>query len=220
MSNQKIAVFCMSAAKPKLLLAGLVKNVLVITEVKALSESITEQMEKIPGSIRKLRSSGFKVLVDEETPTISPGTGASMISLNTKHHDGRPVLVVGIERYRELSRRKLISFPKGIQKGLYELSTSVMDIEYKDSGEAVYKVNWQDLRPEHIMMILCCYATVYNNVASADYIQQMNGHAVGNEGPGIFDSLISIIDHQHEESANAASKSLVGARIDDDTVIL
>lgn len=210
----------MSADKPKLILAGLVKNVLVITEVRPLPESMTEQVEKIPSSIKKLRNSGFKVLVDEDTPTVSPGTGASMVSLNTKHYDGRPVLVDGIERYRELSRRKLISLPKSIQKGQYELSSSIMDIEYKDSGEAVYKVNWQDLRPEHTMMLLCCYATVFNNVASADYIQQMNGHAVGGEEPGIFDSLLSIIDFQHVESAQAVDRSLSGTRLDENTVVL
>lgn len=159
-------------------------------------------------------------MVDEETPLVSPGTGASMISLNTKHHDGRPVLVVGIERYRELNRRKLISFPKGITQGMYELSSSIMDIEYKDSGEAVYKVNWQDLRPEHTMMILCCYATVYNNVASADYIKQMNGESIDEANHGIFGSLFSIIDHHHIESANAVATSLAGNRIDEDTVIL
>jgi len=218
--NQKIAIFCMSTDKPMLMLAGLVKNVLVVTRIEKLDKPLDVLQQTIPANIQKLRDSGFKVLVDEDTPMFSRGTGASQVSLKTKHHDGRPVLMVGIERYRELKRRNLITFPKGVSVGLYELSSSLMDVEYKDSGEAVYKVNWQDLRPENTTMILCCYATVFNNVASADYIKQMNGQADEDEEHGMFASLISLVTHQSVESANAASKSLSGRRIDESTVIL
>lgn len=217
-NNQKISIFSMSTEKPMLMLAGLVKNVLVISEVHPLSTSITEQLQKLPGNIKRLRDSGFKVLVYEETPTISPGTGASMVSLGSKHHDGRPVLVVGIERYRELSRKNLISFPKGVNKGNFEISSSSMDVEYKATGEAFYKINWQDIRPENTLLILCCYATAFHNVATDEYIQQMNGESAPEEESGLFSTIFSIIDYQNVRSANEASKSLVGKRIDADTV--
>lgn len=218
--NQKIAIFCMSTDKPMLMLAGLVKNVLVVTRIDKLDKPFDVLQQTIPANIQKLRDSGFKVLVDEDTPLFSRGTGASLVSLKTKHHDGRPALVVGIERYRELKRRNRITLPKGVSAGLYDLPSSLMDVEYKDTGEAVYKVNWLDLRTENTVMILCCYATVFNNVASADYINQMNGQSVEDEEHGMFASLFSLITHQSVESANAVSKSLSGKRIDDDTVIL
>ena len=171
---EKIAIFSLTTSKPQMLTAILKDGALIINEVKPLPASALEQKQKIPPAIAALRKSKFKVLVDEITPTISAGTGASQVTLKTRHADGRAAIIVGMERYRELKLQKLLSLPQN-NKGAFEIPDSIVDTEYNGNGEEVYRVNWQDIRPEHILMVLCCYATVYHNVASADYVEQMTG---------------------------------------------
>lgn len=216
---EKIAIFSLSTSKPQLMTAVLDDGALIIQDVKPLPASAREQKEKVPAAIRKLRESKFKVLVDELTPTVSSGTGASQVTLKTRHVDGRAVIIVGMERYRELKLQRMLSLPKG-NKGTLEIPDSIVDIEFNGNGEEVYRVNWQDIRPEHILMILCCFATVYHNVASADYVNQMTGVPLESEKPGLITSLLSLIGHEQHKASTALPKSLAGNRIDDDTYIL
>lgn len=216
---EQIAIFSLSTSKPQLMTAVFKEGALLINEVKPLGVSAREQKEKIPAAIRKLREKKFKVLVDEMTPTISAGTGASQVTLKTRHIDGRAVIIVGMERYRELKLQRMLSLPKGL-KGSFEIPDSIVDIEFNGNGEEVYRVNWQDIRPEHILMILCCFATVFHNVASADYISQMTGVTLEPEEPGLIASFLSLIGHQQKKANTAQPQSLSGSRIDDDTYIL
>lgn len=216
---QKIAIFSLTTSKPMMMNAVFREGALIVTEVKALPTSAMEQRKKIPGAIAKLRKNKFKVLVDEITPTVSTGTGASQMTLKTRHADGRAAIIVGMERYRELKLQRLLSLPAG-NKGAYEIPDSIVDIEYNGNGEEVYRVNWQDIRPEHILMILCCFATVYHNVASADYVSQMAGVTESAQAPGLLASFFSILKHEKAQAQNVQPASLAGKRIDDDTVIL
>lgn len=216
---QKIAIFSLTVSKPQLMLAALKDGALVITEVKPLSASATEQRKNLPAAIGKLRQNGFKVLVDEITPMVSAGTGASQVTLKTRHADGRAAIIVGMERYRELKQQHLVSLPTK-NKGAFEIPDSIVDIEYNGNGEEVYRVNWQDIRPEHILMILCCFATVYHNVASADYVTQMTGAQVKERKPGLVSSFLAIINNESKNAGDSQPKSLAGRRISDDEIVL
>ncbi|EGN0132867.1 maturation control protein [Escherichia coli] len=216
---EKIAIFSLTTSKPQMLTAILKDGALIINEVKPLPASALEQKQKIPPAIAALRKSKFKVLVDEITPTISAGTGASQVTLKTRHADGRAAIIVGMERYRELKLQKLLSLPQN-NKGAFEIPDSIVDTEYNGNGEEVYRVNWQDIRPEHILMILCCYATVYHNVASADYVEQMTGTVEKEQKRGILASFLSIIGHEKVKAGTSQPKTLTGKEVDEDTVIL
>ncbi|MDV1094987.1 maturation control protein (plasmid) [Raoultella ornithinolytica] len=216
---QKIAIFSLTTSKPMIMSAVFRQGALVVTDVKPLPVSAMEQRKKIPSAIDKLRKNNFKVLVDEITPTVSTGTGASQVTLKTRHADGRAAIIVGMERYRELKQQRLLSLPAS-NKGAYEIPDSIVDIEYNGNGEEVYRVNWQDIRPEHILMILCCFATVYHNVASADYVSQMVGVTEEAQAPGLLASFFSILKQEKAKAQSVQPESLAGKRMDDDTVIL
>lgn len=124
-----------------------------------------------------------------------------------------------MERYRELKLQRRLSLPDK-NKGAFEIPDSIVDTEYNGNGEEVYRVNWQNIRPEHILMILCCYATVYHNVASADYLKQMTGSVEKENKAGIMASFLSIIGHEKVKAATSQPKSLAGKEVDEDTVIL
>ncbi|MGE9793632.1 hypothetical protein [Escherichia coli] len=122
---QKIAIFSLSTNKPLMATAVLKDGALVIDKVKPLPASAIEQKRKIPPAIAELRKSEFKVLVDEITPTISAGTGASQVTLKTRHADGRAAIIVGMERYRELKLQRLLSLPDK-NKGAFEIPDSIV----------------------------------------------------------------------------------------------
>jgi hypothetical protein len=216
---QKIAIFSLTTSKPQMITAVLKDGALVVTEVKLLPTSAMEQRQKIPPAIETLRKSNFKVLVDEITPMVSAGTGAAQVTIKTRHIDGRAVLIVGMERYRELKQQHLLSLPTK-NKGAFEIPDSIVDIEYNANGEEVYRVNWQEIRPEHILIILCCFATIYHNVASADYVTQMEEKAGVEHKPGLIGSLLTILGHESEKSGTVQPKTLAGDRLDEDTVVL
>ena len=216
---EKIAVFSLTTSKPQLMTAIMADGTLVIKSVKKVASSPIEQRQKLPPAISQLRKSGFKVLVDELTPNVSAGTGASQVTLKMRHADGRAAIIVGIERYRELKQRGLLLLPKE-NKGAYELPDSIIDIEYNGNGEEVYRINWTDLRPEHVLVILCAFATVYHDVSSADYVKRMEGVSPSDDAPGPLHSFMNLIAHRINKAGSVHQKSLCGKKIDDDTVVL
>lgn len=219
--SQKIAIFSLSTPTPRYMTAVYQDNNLVMTEPKSLPGSLKKQRELMIPAIEKLRAGGFKVLVDEVSSTLAAATGANHISLKARHNDGRAVLIVGIERFNELQLQKAIVLPQK-NPGAYEIPSSIVDIDYNANGEAVYRVNWSQLRTEHVLTILCCYATVYHAVASADYIAAMTGATGEERQPNIFMRTFSaLVRHQSVENDKTASKSsLTGKRLSDNEVIL
>lgn len=216
---EKIAIFSLSTNKPLLLSAVYSDGALVITSVKKLPRTAIEQRIKTPSAIKKLCKENYKVLVDELTPTISKGTGASQITLKSRHMDNRPAIIVGMERYQELKHQGLISLPAE-NKAWFEIPPSIVDVEYNGNGDPVYRINWPEIRPEHVAMILCCYATVYHNVASGDYIRQLTGADDADRVPGLLAPFVNIISHESRAAATVQPKTLAGSRRSENEVVL
>lgn len=217
--DQKIAVITLTTARPMYITAMLSGDNLIMSAPKTLPGSLEGQRQKLTPAIAKLRKSGFKVLVDETSGAISAATGASHVSLKSRFNDGRAAVVVGIERYNEMRLQKTISLPSK-NAGAYDIPASIVDIEFNAKGEEVYRINWPEIRPEHILTILCCYATVYHPVASADYINAMTGAAEEKPRDGLLQVFSNLVRHQHVTSTDAVPTTLAGTRISDDEVVL
>lgn len=217
--SQKIAVFSLSTTTPLVVTAIYNDNNLIMNVPKTLPSSLKQQREKVIPAVQKLRDSGFKVLVEETSGIIASESGAHHVSVNTRHTDGRAAVLVGIERYNELRRQKAIALPTK-NPGAYEIPPSIVDIDYNAAGEMVYHINWQDIRPEHLLTIMCCFSTVYHPVTSADYIKEMTGGAEESEQHPLLRVFGKLIRHQEVSSANAVTPSLTGQRVSDNEVIL
>jgi hypothetical protein len=50
-----------------------------------------------------------------------------------------------MERYKELHRQQMISFQPE-REGLFSLPPSIVDTEIKPNGEAVYRINWEEIK--------------------------------------------------------------------------
>ncbi|WP_193568693.1 maturation control protein [Citrobacter sp. NCU1] len=217
--SQKIAVFSLSTTTPFFITGIYNDNTLIMSVPKSLPNSLKKQREKVIPAVQKLRNSGFKVLVEETSGTIASECGAHHVSLNTRHTDGRAAVLVGIERYNELRLQKAILLPEK-NPGAYEIPSSIVDVDYNAAGDVVYHINWQDIRPEHRLTILCCFSTVYHPVTSADYINAMTGGGEEREANPFFRTFANLIRHQDVTSANAVPASLSGNRVSENEVIL
>lgn len=49
----------------------------------------------------------------------------------------------------------------------------IFDSEHDKKGDEFFNINWSEITTEHVLTLLCCFATEYNNVVSADYIRTM-----------------------------------------------
>ncbi|EHB6645206.1 maturation control protein, partial [Salmonella enterica subsp. enterica serovar 4,[5],12:i:-] len=106
--------------------------------------------------------------------------------------NGRPVLIEAMQIYKELERQKAIKLPRK-ESGKYILHQSIFDSEHDKKGDEFFNINWSEITTEHVLSLLCCFATEYNNVASADYIRAMAGEVEARQEPSLLSPLINII---------------------------
>ncbi|MDT0178133.1 maturation control protein [Enterobacter sp. BRE11] len=216
--KQKIAVISLSTRLPMAITAIYEDHALVMSKAQPLPKGMRAQLVKLAPYVEKLRSQGFKVLVDEATGKVANALCANHVSLKTRSSDGRAAVVVGIERYKELTLQDNIALPAQ-NKGAFEIPDSIVDVDYNASGEEVYRINWADIRPEHVLTILCCFAIGYHNVASADYITAMTA-AVGSEKPSVMNAFKRIIGFEKLKAIEDMPETLTGKRISDEERIL
>ncbi|MDC9590731.1 maturation control protein [Xenorhabdus sp. XENO-10] len=216
---QRIAVIS-TMKKPVMVRAVFKDGDLILEDRKMLPPKRKTMLDELLKDLPKMVKAGFKVLVDEISGEIAQHIGAVSVRLSDKHYDGRPVIVVAVERYNELKRQGSIIYPpRG--KNLYEISQSLIDVEFNPAGEPIYRVDWESLTPEHILMLLVVYSTMFNNVASDTYIRAMQSSAVSEQPSSLFSSFLNIISTYDEKTERKAAKStLTGTRIDKNTVIL
>lgn len=217
--DQKIAVITLTTDRPMYVTAVLKGDNLIMSDPKSLPANLENQRKKLTPAIDTLRKNGFKVLVDEISGAISAASGANHVSLKSRFTDGRAAVVVGIERYNEMRRQKTISLPPK-NSGAYDIPANIVEVEFNAKGEEVYRINWTDIRPEHVLTILCCFATIYHPVASADYIAAMTGTVEDESKKGLLGVFSKIISHQHKVSSAVVPETLAGTRISDDEVVL
>lgn len=218
--NQRIVVISTNARVPVMMRAVYKDGNLVVDERKVLPSNKPQMLAELMVVIPKMARAGFKILVDEISGEISKAIGGTKTRLSDRCHDGSPIIVTAVERYEELGRQSCLILPPK-EKSLYEISKSIIDVEYNTSGEPVYRIDWDSLRPEHSLILLAVYATTFNNVATSAYIQAMQGRNDTANNSSIFSSLASIIDHHQTSGVNSASKSsLTGTRLNKNTVIL
>ncbi|WP_426575440.1 maturation control protein (plasmid) [Xenorhabdus stockiae] len=215
---QRIAVIS-TMKKPVMVRAVFKDGDLILEDRKLLPPKRKAMLAELSKDIPKMVRAGFKVLVDEVSGDIAQQIGALSVRLSDRHHDGRPVIVVALSRYEELKRQGSIIYPpKG--KNLYEISSSLIDVEFNPAGEPIYRIDWESLTSEHILILLVVYSTRFNHVASDAYIKAMQS-AVTPESPSLLTSFLNIVRAYDKKVEQATVKStLTGTRRDKNTVIL
>ncbi|PHM39190.1 hypothetical protein Xmau_03097 [Xenorhabdus mauleonii] len=215
---QRIAVIS-TMKKPVMVRAVFNDGELILEDRKLLPTKRKAMLNALSKDLPKMVRAGFKVLVEEISGDIAGHLGAVSVQLSDKHHDGRPVIVVAVGRYNELKRQGSILYPP-TGKNLYEISPSLLDVEFNTAGEPIYRIDWESLTPEHILMLLVVYSTQFNNVASDTYIKAMQTAAV-DSAPTLFTSLFNLVSaYDKNVERDTVSSPLTGTRIDKNTVIL
>ncbi|HHZ1711845.1 TPA: maturation control protein [Escherichia coli] len=189
--DKKICVVSMSVGKPASMTAAWINNELIMAERTSYPERRRDMELQLLRELREKEEKGFIVLVEEENSFITGRVG-QRVRLRDPFMNGRPVLIEAMQIYKELERQKAIKLPRK-ESGKYILHQSIFDSEHDKKGDEFFNINWSEITTEHVLTLLCCFATEYNNVASGDYIRAMAGEVEARQEPSLLSPLINII---------------------------
>lgn len=209
MMNKKICAVCLTTSQPMLVIAAWKDGELFIDEKEELTPNrATLEAELIP-RILELESKDFEVLVDETSDFITSRAGVR-VRLGDNGTSGKPILVEALDIFRELDRQKAITFPRNAG-GRYRMPDTILDMERKANGETVYRIDWAQIKSEHILSMLCCYSTAFHNVASVGYLNAMYGTELSKRAPASLDPLKAIVRAtEHDAWFNGPKSPLTG----------
>lgn len=190
--DKKICVVSMSVGKPASMTAAWINNELIMAERTIYPERRRDMELQLLRELREKEEKGFIVLVEEENSFITGRVG-QRVRLRDPFMNGRPVLIEAMQIYKELERQKAIKLPRK-ESGKYILHQSIFDSEHDKKGDEFFNINWSEITTEHVLTLLCCFATEYNNVVSANYIQAMVGRSNTQREPSLIESFINIIN--------------------------
>ncbi|HFO3370150.1 TPA: maturation control protein [Escherichia coli] len=179
--DKKICVVSMSVGKPASMTAAWINNELIMAERTSYPERRRDMELQL---LRELR--------EKEENSFITGRVGQRVRLRDPFMNGRPVLIEAMQIYKELERQKAIKLPRK-ESGKYILHQSIFDSEHDKKGDEFFNINWSEITTEHVLTLLCCFATEYNNVASADYIRAMAGEVEARQEPSLLRPLINII---------------------------
>ncbi|KXR10533.1 maturation control protein [Escherichia coli] len=182
----------MSVGKPASMTAAWINNELIMAERTSYPERRRDMELQLLRELREKEEKGFIVLVEEENSFITGRVG-QRVRLRDPFMNGRPVLIEAMQIYKELERQKAIKLPRK-ESGKYILHQSIFDSEHDKKGDEFFNINWSEITTEHVLTLLCCFATEYNNVVSANYIQAMVGRSNTQREPSLIESFINIIN--------------------------
>lgn len=190
--DKKICVVSMRVGKPASMTAAWINNELIMAERTSYPERRRDMELQLLRELREKEEKGFIVLVEEENSFITGRVG-QRVRLRDPFMNGRPVLIEAMQIYKELERQKAIKLPRK-ESGKYILHQSIFDSEHDKKGDEFFNINWSEITTEHVLTLLCCFATEYNNVVSANYIQAMVGRSNTQREPSLIESFINIIN--------------------------
>jgi|GEM_PF-426053 len=206
-SDKKILAICLSVSPPVAIEAIWFKNKLTMNTPIPLQPNRTALEASVTKMLQEYEERGFEVLVEEAT-IFASARGARRIRLGTNDETGKPLLLTALNIYRELKMQSAINLPKG-QPG-YELPDSIFDADKDARGNNIYHVDWANLRPTHVLTMLCCYATQFHNPDSSYFLSRMFSDIDDAVPSDRYAPLKSIIQHALTDETEMSVSPLTG----------
>lgn len=179
------------------------------------------QQELVPLLIKHVKK-GFEVAVDEVSGDYCRHTGAIQCVIDaprvTPNGTEPPLITGAIKRYRELFDLQMIDLPNS---GAYAIPQNLVNTQFNARGEETFQINYEALRPEHVLTLLTVYAsyTRLNNTQHLmDYLKQYEKPA--QMAPGELSRGMNAITAVDRLAADRADNGMAGQKIDDNTWIL
>lgn len=170
MANKRIAVLSLSSSSPRLMLAGVQDGQVSIVKCEELPRSMLTLKIALPKKLKKLKDSGFVLLVDEVIPHFAKYGRA--VSLHDLDGQGRPIVVAAMQAYNNLKTLEAITFPNG-EGGRFDISSSLVDEVRGTDGKPVYNIDWNELRPDTYALLFTVYAATQDNALDASTLKDI-----------------------------------------------
>jgi hypothetical protein len=169
-----IAVSLAVKATPLVAMATATSNALHIISIEKLPRTVSKIKERLAELKAKASEVGAELVIEDQSGLLS-GFGRPL-RLDGKGINGQPVLVEAMERYNALTNVGAITYPEQ-NKSSMTLSRSLYNIKHSDGGTVSYVIDWEQLRDEQRVMLVCLHAALCQSVFNTGFIDQMFAHA-------------------------------------------
>lgn len=211
MTEKKILAVCLSVSPPMYIKAMWTANELVMDVPKPLPEKRRLMEKELIPAVEDAAAKNYEILISETSNFITARAGVR-VQLSDNAVSGKPVLVDAMGVFDELNRQGAITFPKA-GKGKFDLPSSIFDEDRDNKGNAVYRIDWTAISSEHVLTLLCCYATMFHNAGSAGFLQKMFAYSEATKPPDIFDPLRALAKHEYNpDGPRSELRTLRGKR--------
>lgn len=190
MIDKRIYTVSLSGVEPVAMISGYKNGQLHVIKCERLPKSLTELKEYLPKKLKKLHKDNFIVLVDEVIPTFSKyGRPCKLSDIGD---DGRPIVISSLEQYKNLINLQGITFPANAG-GQYEISSSVVDEQRNLNGQLVYHIDWAELRPETVCLLMAVHAastsSLYDKTAMSSFLSFLGGNKQPSKRQQAFNAI-------------------------------
>lgn len=166
MSNNRLALLCLSGQRPTFTLATTSENSLHVISVENPTADIQSLKSLIESKLAAFNEKGVTLFVDDPSGIFD--SYGYKCSLSAQEHDGVGVLKRSLNRYFTLQRAGAITLPKNSHG--FEIQPSIINERVKDSGEGYYQIDWPQLEDNAratLLLIHCSFSQSLNQVSYA-----------------------------------------------------
>jgi len=173
MQNTSINVVAVTIATknaPVMLTATLTDNALHVISCDALPRSIKKLRNTLETLVKRAKERNLTLFVEDPTSLLA-GLGYG-VRLDDKTMDNRPVLALGLERYRALTSVGGILFPEG-RENEYAINDSMLNVKVTDNGKTVYEIDWSQLKDPCRALLIAIYGAMCQNPMHEAYLESL-----------------------------------------------
>lgn len=164
-----VAVTMAAKNAPVMLTATLTENALHVISCSPLPRSIKKIRTTLENLSERAKEKNLSLFVEDPTALLT-GLGYA-VRLDHQHIDGRPILALGLERYKALSSMGGILFPEGAENE-YSINDSMLNVKVTDAGKTVYEVDWTQLKDACRALLIAIYGAMCQNPTHEAYLEQ------------------------------------------------
>lgn len=198
MSNNRIALLCLSGMRPTFTLATCSENSLHVISVENPVADIQSLKDLLESKLQTFKEKGVTLFVDD--PSGMFDQYGYKCSLSSQEHDGVGVLKRSLNRYFTLQRAGAITLPKNSHG--FEIQPSIINERVKDNGEGYYQIDWPQLEDNAratLLLIHCSFSQSLNQVGYAKSMFSILGDIELQEQDNISSFIKGLSTANHTE---------------------
>ena len=210
MENRVIAVSMATSSNPLLLMGSVTPNGLHLIKVERIKSNLADIKSRLQEAVDTSQQHGASLFLEDTTGML--GSYGYDIKMDRKLPDGRPVLVVAIERYEALKKLNAITYPSEGGSTSFVIGSGIMETLVGDDGKTTYRIDWSQLNDESRVLLLLIYGGMCQHTYHQGYLdrvyKEVGKQNVVADKPSSFHALTTGYDNAVNKRHVEASENI------------